>query len=399
MRSVCNLITRLTQAANASDPERAEPLWAAYRAGGPDAAAAFATLMAWYGGRIDRRVRGFVRGDVADDVFQEVLVRLHRHRHRLGTFEYALRWARKVAVSLSLRALRTERRRQARERVRAVAVTAADTPPAAELHDAVRVAVARLPAKEREAVALVFFEGLTRQAAAEAVGVHRDTLAKRIDSALGRLKKALAVAGGVAAVEALAATPAGTDPLTALITAACERAEPAGGSWSPLVWWLGGLTAAVGLATGGVVWWPRPDPPAPTDSARAESLEERNERLFRADVLPELLAELARMLPPANPPRFVGVATSGTQLTCEFASERGLIGTAKPFRLRLYYCTLQREFRVESDPLGNGKWRWVDPARPIILDPGIPGLPTVDLGHERFAFGQRAFDKLPPPDR
>lgn len=229
MESIRELLARLARTVDAPDPERAEHLWAAYRAGGPDAEAAFGTLMGWYGQLIYRRVRGFVRSDAADDVFQEVVTQLHRHRRRLADFRHALRWARAVAVSLSLRALRTERRRLAREHARGVTPSAVlPEPPDAQL-DAVREAVARLPPKEREAVALVFFEGQTRQAAAAAVGVHRDTLAKRIDSALARLRSMLPagviVAGGVDAT--LAVPPPPPDRLVSLAAAALETAGSA----------------------------------------------------------------------------------------------------------------------------------------------------------------------------
>lgn len=400
MASIRELITRLAQSVDAPDPDRAEPLWAAYRADGPDAAAAFATLMAWYGVWIDRRVRGFVRSDMADDVFQEVLIRLHRHRHRLATFGHALRWARKVAVNLSLRALRTERRRVVRETARAVAVTAVNSTPTDDLHDAVRAAVARLPAKEREAVALVFFEGLARQAAAEAVGVHRDTLAKRVESALGRLKKSLAVAGGLAAVEgALAAPPARTDHLTALIVAAWERAEPAHGSWSPLLWWLGGLTVAVGLTVGGVVWWPRSEPPVAVAEPPPprESLQAQNLRILKAEVLPKVLAELQKSLPPDNPVSVADVRAFGSEVEVEFRPARPV-----PFvfdsRVIVRYCVLTRTGRATTLD-ASGHWFDVNvsptPSR-VTLPLGLT-LDRPQVRDNRALL--RLFDALPPDDR
>lgn len=274
MASIRELLARLVQSVDAPDPQRAAQLWATYRGGGPEAEAAFATLMAWYGGLIYRRVRGFVRPDAADDVFQEVVIRLHRHRHRLPDFDYALRWARAVAATLSLRALRTDRRRQARELVRATDGSAAPPEPLSELQESLRAAVARLPDREREVIALVFFEGLTRQSAAAALGVHRDTLAKRLDSALGRLRAALPAAvlaalGGSAVVDtALASLPAGPAHLAGLVAAAWERAgKPVG-----LPSWFSGTAAKVGVmvAVGGlastagfVLLWSALMPPSP----------------------------------------------------------------------------------------------------------------------------------------
>ena|SRR5947209_6591559 len=109
-------LTRLLRAADVPSPERAETLWAEYRSGGPGAEAAFTTLLAWYGLGVYRRIWGFVRSDAAEDVFQDVLAKLHRERRRLGTFEHALRWMRVAAVRRCVDAHRRAARRRTRER-------------------------------------------------------------------------------------------------------------------------------------------------------------------------------------------------------------------------------------------------------------------------------------------
>ena len=81
-------LEQLLRAADVPSPERAEVLWAEYRTGGPGAEAAFNTLLAWYGLVIYRRIWGFVRSDAAEDVFQDVLAKLHRRRQKLATFEH-----------------------------------------------------------------------------------------------------------------------------------------------------------------------------------------------------------------------------------------------------------------------------------------------------------------------
>jgi uncharacterized delta-60 repeat protein len=122
--------------------------------------------------------------------------------------------------------------------------------------------VTRLPDREREAVALVFFEGLTRQTAAVALGVHRDTLTKRLNAALARLRAALpggvlVAIGGSVGVDAALAVPARPDHLATLIAAAWERAGR-----SHATPWPSGTpakvvaVAAVGLlATTGFLLW------------------------------------------------------------------------------------------------------------------------------------------------
>ena len=232
---------RLLRSVDPPDPERAERLWAEYRAGGAKADTAFATLMAWYGGTIYRRVWGFVRSDAADDVFQDMLVRLHRSRKRFTDFEHALRWLRGVAVTQSLNARRGEARRTNRERIRAVAGgTTTNEAEAVELREALRAALAKLPDREREAVALVYFEGMTRQDGAAVLGVNRDTVARLLETALGRLKSALAATAVGAALttagveSALAANPGlPLARLSVLAEAAWVNARSSGFTWPP----------------------------------------------------------------------------------------------------------------------------------------------------------------------
>lgn len=405
MASIRELLARLTQTVDAPDSQRAEHLWATYRAGGPDAEPAFATLMAWYGGLIYRRVRGFVRSDGADDVFQEVVVRLHRHRHRLSDFGHALRWARAVAMNLSLRALRTERRRQARERVRAITATTATLEGPDELLDVVRAAVAQLPAKEREAVALAFFEGLTRQAAAEAIGVHRDTLARRIESALRRLRAALPAAvlaaGGSVAVEgALAISVSPSDRLSSLIAIAWEQAGMAGTVCPSVRWWVGGLTVALGLVVGGAVLWPQPGPPPAVEPPLPqESLQAKNLRILKDDVLPKVLAELQRIAPPDNTVSAVETRAFGSEVVVEFRLARP-VPWLFDSRMQVRYCVLARTGWAQAFDDHDGVWRnFRLPSGPVRIPLPLGGafdLPRHGGDHQAM---MRLFDALPRDER
>ena len=230
------MLERLLQSAEVPNPERAEQLWADYRAGGPGAGNAFATLLAWYGNVIYRRIWGFVRSDAAEDVFQDVLTRLHKARKNLATFDHALRWLRTVAVAASLNAHRGERRRRARDEraARPEAEPAAER--ADEMQEAIRVGLAELPEDLREVVALHFFEGLMKRDAAAVLGIDRDTVAKRLLEALGRLRQLVpvpAVAGAALLETKLAAGPPPLPPTRmATLAAAARPAVVAGWLWS-----------------------------------------------------------------------------------------------------------------------------------------------------------------------
>jgi DNA-directed RNA polymerase specialized sigma24 family protein len=99
----------LLQKADVPNTERAEMLWAEYRTGESRAEAAFNVLLAWYGLALYRHIWGFVRSDAADDVFQDLLVKLHQERRKLATFEQALRWLRTVAIRKCIDANRGQR--------------------------------------------------------------------------------------------------------------------------------------------------------------------------------------------------------------------------------------------------------------------------------------------------
>lgn len=225
------MLERLLRSADVPNPERAEQLWAEYRTGGSGANKAFATLLAWYGNVLYRRIWGFVRSNAAEDVFQDVLTRLHKQRASFATFEHALNWMRTVAVALSLNAHRGEKRRRARDEraTRPEAQPPGEMP--GELQEMIRVGLAKLPEEYREAVALHYFEGLTKRDAAAVLGIDRDTVAKRLQEALARLRKlvpvpAVAASGGVAVLEAelAASVPLTPSRMAALIAATAPTA-------------------------------------------------------------------------------------------------------------------------------------------------------------------------------
>lgn len=159
---------------------------------------ALAAVVAEFGGL----VRGVARkvlhdGPAAEDVAQEVFVRLWEHPDRFDPARGSLRSF--LAVVTRRRAIDWIRSHEA-ERRRADRA-AADTPLVADdvtdealaLDTAgrVRSAVAALPADQREAVTLAFFGGLSYREVAATLGIPEGTAKSRLRLALAKLSTTL----------------------------------------------------------------------------------------------------------------------------------------------------------------------------------------------------------------
>jgi RNA polymerase sigma-70 factor (ECF subfamily) len=380
-----DVLEQLLRAADVPNTERAELLWAEYRGDGPGAEEAFATLLAWYGLSIYRRIWGFVRSDAAEDVFQDVLAKLHRQRQSLATFEHALRWLRMVAVRQSVDAHRREARRKAREHRASRPEGETLAGERAELQEMLADALTKLSKELREVVALVFFEGLSRQDAAKVLGINRDTLADRLNVALSRLQRlvpapaVLATAGAVGVPATLSAEPP--------VLSAARLSELAKGAWakaSPSGLWLGKVAAVlVGLAgLGGATWvaWPQPDPvvtaapqppraiaapqPLPT---RVESVSDRNLRIFRAEVLPLQKAALKGLVVGGAEIVLRSVQARDTRIQCVYELPFGADRLGVVSHIEFIYDTSTRRTQVYYDMFGDGQAKPLDPERPLIL--------------------------------
>lgn len=140
------------------------------------------------------------RGDDADDVGQETFVRFHR---ALETFreESALKtYLVRIAMNLSLNALKQRSRRRWRFRSRdqdddiPVAVAPApdlDAGEALEQREVVRNAVAQLGEKHRAVVTLRLLQGLSVRNTAVALGVPEGTVLSRLARATEQLRTIL----------------------------------------------------------------------------------------------------------------------------------------------------------------------------------------------------------------
>jgi RNA polymerase sigma-70 factor (ECF subfamily) len=158
---------------------------------------AFRALVVRYEPVVAATVIGMLgRGADADDVGQETFVRLHRSLDRFRGEASLKTYLVRIAMNLSLNALRA-RRRAARRFVRdadapELAVAPAEPGGEAELRAAVRAAVGRLGPKHRPVVVLRMLEGMSTRETAQALGVPEGTVLSRLSRALRELRTHLA---------------------------------------------------------------------------------------------------------------------------------------------------------------------------------------------------------------
>lgn len=142
-----------------------------------------------------RRVTGDT--SMAEDVTQEVFVTLWQHPDRFDASRGTLRAFLGVhAQRRAIDALRRDSRRADRERRhhRLDRETVAHTDNEVEraaLSSTVRDAIGRLPAEQREAVELAYFDGLTHREVATTLGIPEGTAKSRLRLAHAKLQSLL----------------------------------------------------------------------------------------------------------------------------------------------------------------------------------------------------------------
>lgn len=186
---------------NCSDEE----LFASVRAGHQQA---FAVLVRRY----ERELYGYLRrylGDatLADDVFQNTFLALHRKRDQFEPGRPFRPWLYAVATNQAIDAMRRAGRHSAVSLERATGDDAGELSrlletleargpaPLAdaegeELRDLVRKSVDALPGFLRQVVILTYFQGLKYRDAADALGIPVGTVKSRLHAALQRLAEA-----------------------------------------------------------------------------------------------------------------------------------------------------------------------------------------------------------------
>ncbi len=151
-----------------------------------------------YGAAVNGIAVQLLGADQARDVTQDVFVHLWRHPERYDADRGGLRgFLSVVARRRAIDAIRSGQRRQAREqrsRTARPSVERAveDVALAGVCADRVRAAIERLPAEQREAIQLAYFNGLTFRDVARVTGTAEGTAKSRLRLALGRLAKELA---------------------------------------------------------------------------------------------------------------------------------------------------------------------------------------------------------------
>ncbi|HUI04308.1 MAG TPA: sigma-70 family RNA polymerase sigma factor [Acidimicrobiales bacterium] len=139
-----------------------------------------------------RRLTG--DSSIAEDVTQEVFVTLWQHPERFDASRGSLRAYLGVhAQRRAIDALRRDGRRAEREHRHHRLHPPAGPEPSDEaessvLSDAVRDAICRLPAEQREAVELAYFNGLTHREVATTLGIPEGTAKSRLRLAQAKLQ-------------------------------------------------------------------------------------------------------------------------------------------------------------------------------------------------------------------
>jgi RNA polymerase sigma factor (sigma-70 family) len=413
----------------ADEPYRRLPdddLWARFRDHREEGA--FRVILERVGGRVYARCRAVLGEDsLADEAFQEAFVALFRHRAKLPTYRAAVAWLYETATNKARMHRRWWRRvwhhdlQKGAQTPEATAHAPEGDLARHEQQEAVAAVLAGLPERERRPVELVYLEGMTHAEAAEALGWPRGMVGTYVQRGLARLRRTLehrglAAVAGVAAVEAaLQAGPSGLMPerLAALAdelwAKATTGAGPVGG------WWLArgrrmaaGLAVSAGLSAGGVALTsrqaPPPAPPAAAETphvppATAETVPERNLRVFRSEIQPRLTAALTKLaLGDDGTAAITDVLAHGPHVAVTAEVRHGRqIGLTSRLWIVFDTHTRQKTFRI--DLFGNGRVRAVNTEAPIVLWRGLPGVADLTLRLEGFTLAREAIDAFPPDPR
>jgi RNA polymerase sigma-70 factor (ECF subfamily) len=108
----------------------------------------------------------------AEDLAQEAMVRAHRHWERISTYEQPGAWVRRATINLSISATN----RAKAEVRRMLRIAEKPTLPGPDVADeGIWRAVARLPAKQRAAIALHYLEDRSIEGIASILDVSNST--------------------------------------------------------------------------------------------------------------------------------------------------------------------------------------------------------------------------------
>lgn len=156
--------------------------------------------------QVHKSLRAFILKRVsndteADDILQEVFLRVHRHLHGLQDPDRLLSWIFQITRHVIIDHYRSLEKRRESSVGLAVDMEDETTSPdlleslpnevRTELSDCLRPMLERLPQKYREAVSLVELEGLTNQEAASRLGISVSGMKSRVQRGRRHLKQML----------------------------------------------------------------------------------------------------------------------------------------------------------------------------------------------------------------
>lgn len=150
---------------------------------------------------VDRHQRGILlfayrtlgRWDLAEDVAQDVFLRVHRSAARYKPTAKVTTWLYRIAVNLCLDVLRRSKRQPVRlaDDISLAAPSGQDPIEARERIDTVRRAVADLPDRQRMAINLHRYEGMSHKDIAESTGWSQSAVESLLVRAYSNLRQSL----------------------------------------------------------------------------------------------------------------------------------------------------------------------------------------------------------------
>lgn len=154
--------------------------------------------------QVHERLRGFIAkrvGDMAeaDDILQEVFIRVHRHIEQLREPDRLVSWVFQITRHVLIDYYRTPGRRRElpgglAEDLEAMYSGTLGEPEAAagvELSGCLRPLIERLPAEYQQAITLVELEGLTQKQAADRLGLSVPGMKSRVQRGRKQLRMLL----------------------------------------------------------------------------------------------------------------------------------------------------------------------------------------------------------------
>jgi len=130
--------------------------------------------------------------ELAEEVAQDVFIRLYQHGEGIQSVAHLRHWLRQVTTRRAVDAWRARRRQPELVEVEAPILSTAPEQGAALLLDELRELVGRLPAASRLVMVLRYQEGLRPREIARTLGVSVDTVKSRIHRSVSWLRARVA---------------------------------------------------------------------------------------------------------------------------------------------------------------------------------------------------------------